>query len=274
VSVWSTRRARALVLAGERAHASEILRCHAEVTDVQERIAARVPASAWESATRVGEGEGPMLRLDRLPLGEARSLFRAFLEEMAAVGTDVMVAEAGSLRSASRDDLGDLLDAALSSASGEEGDPGFHVRSFVETVATTLAGRLPLPPLDAATGSGLGACPVCGAPPVVATLRDLPGALGSGGLVCSRCGTERRIRRLSCAHCGESSADRLRVHTPESVPYVRIDACESCRRYIKTVDLRRQGTAVPIVEDLATPELDLWAREQGLTKGRTNSFGL
>jgi formate dehydrogenase maturation protein FdhE len=64
------------------------------------------------------------------------------------------------------------------------------------------------------------------------------------------------------------------VHSAEAVPHVRVDECATCRRYLKTVDLRRRGDAVPLVEDLATPELDLWAREQGLAKGQANLFGL
>lgn len=64
------------------------------------------------------------------------------------------------------------------------------------------------------------------------------------------------------------------MHTAESVPHVRLDECGSCKRYIKTIDLRRRGDAVPVVDELATVELDLWARQRGLTKARTNVFGL
>ena len=60
----------------------------------------------------------------------------------------------------------------------------------------------------------------------------------------------------------------------ESVPHVRLDECLSCRRYIKTVDLRRRGDAVPIVDELATVELDLWAKEKGLLKVQANVFGM
>ncbi len=131
-----------------------------------------------------------------------------------------------------------------------------------------------LPIVDPPEGSTSGQCRVCGALPVVATLRDLPNALGSRGLVCGRCGTEQRIRRLTCARCGETAADQLHIHSAESVTHVRIDECRSCASYLKTVDLRRRGDAVPQVDDLATLELDLWARERGLTRVRSNLFGL
>lgn len=40
------------------------------------------------------------------------------------------------------------------------------------------------------------------------------------------------------------------------------------------MDLRVTGLAVPLVDDLATPELDLWAAEQGLEKIAPNLLGL
>jgi formate dehydrogenase maturation protein FdhE len=43
---------------------------------------------------------------------------------------------------------------------------------------------------------------------------------------------------------------------------------------MKTVDLRKRGDAVPLVDELATVELDLWAQERGLTKMRVNVLGL
>ena len=88
------------------------------------------------------------------------------------------------------------------------------------------------------------------------------------------CATEWRFRRLTCPHCGETDADKLPVHTAESIAHVRVDACTTCSRYIKTVDLRKNGTAVPLVDELAAVELDIWAQEQGLTKLRANVLGL
>ena len=114
----------------------------------------------------------------------------------------------------------------------------------------------------------------CGGQPQVAVLRDLPDAVGRRTLVCSTCATEWRFPRLTCPACGETDADRLPVHTTESVAHVRIDECRTCRRYLKSVDQRQQGAAVPLVDEVATVELDLWAREQGLTKIRTNVLGL
>jgi formate dehydrogenase maturation protein FdhE len=45
-------------------------------------------------------------------------------------------------------------------------------------------------------------------------------------------------------------------------------------RYIKGVDLTRLGLAEPLVDDVATAALDLWAVEKGYTKIELNLVGL
>lgn len=272
VSVWATRRARALALARGAPHAEEILRCYAAVTEVQERVAASVPIEQWLGISRRYEGDGPALPLEKLPVDEMLPLLGSFLDAMAGVGTPLMTAEATRLAGAGIPEQRSLLAGALSADRHEAQGPPFHARAFLEGVATTLAARI-LPSAEP-EGPSSGRCRTCGDRPVVATLRDLPNALGSRGLVCGLCGTEQRIRRLTCAHCGESDADRLPVHSVESVPHVRVDECNGCQRYIKTVDLRRRGDAVPVVDELATVELDIWANERGLVKVQTNVFGL
>jgi FdhE protein len=44
---------------------------------------------------------------------------------------------------------------------------------------------------------------------------------------------------------------------------VRIEACDACQRYIKSIDLTVDGRAIPEVDDLCSLSLDLWAVEQG-----------
>jgi FdhE protein len=44
--------------------------------------------------------------------------------------------------------------------------------------------------------------------------------------------------------------------------------------YIKSVDLTRDGRAVPVVDELATVALNVWAEKQGYTKLESNLLGL
>ena len=271
MSVWAERRVRALELASAKPHAADILDCYAKVTEVQALLSSRIPVSEWVAATAASDSDGPTLRLEQLPRGAALELFDEFLDEMSGIGTTVMTAEALRLASSDRSERSELLGTTLLSDATSAQD--FHARAFVEVVATTLAARV-LPTTSAGTKENPGLCRTCGAPPIVATLRDLPDALGSRGLICSRCGCEARARRLTCAYCGREGTEGQRIHSPEGLPHIRIDECATCRSYIKTVDLRQRGDAVPIVDEIATVELDLWAKDQGLTKGRTNLFGL
>lgn len=105
----------------------------------------------------------------------------------------------------------------------------------------------------------------CQGLPVVAVLRDK--AHGSGrSFVCGFCLHEYPAPRLGCPACGEQRFEQLAVFRSESCPAVRIDACESCRTYLKTIDLTQDATAIPVVDDIATLTLDVWAREQGYTR--------
>ncbi len=117
------------------------------------------------------------------------------------------------------------------------------------------------------------ACPVCGELPVAAVLRP-EGEGGKRSLVCSFCFTEWSFRRLLCPKCGEEDQQKLPVYGAEPFPHVRIEACETCRTYLKRIDMTQNGLAVPEVDELATVPLDLWAAEHDYAKLKANLFGL
>ena len=60
----------------------------------------------------------------------------------------------------------------------------------------------------------------------------------------------------------------------EELGHVRVEACDTCRRYIKTIDMTKNGSAVPVVDELAAAPLDLWASEHGYSKLQPNILGL
>ncbi len=47
---------------------------------------------------------------------------------------------------------------------------------------------------------------------------------------------------------------------------VRIEACETCRRYVKSIDLTLDARPLPEVDDLVSLAMDLWAIEEGWTR--------
>jgi formate dehydrogenase accessory protein FdhE len=285
-SPWSVRRARASHLLDRAPHAKEILAFYVELTEAQERVAEQVPTADWLALVRIGrtdrtdQGHSPWLDVGRLPLDELALPFRDFLSRVAEFGTETIKDSAQALLSAEDEGRLETLQVAVAAwrkaddASGDVDQPDdFHARAFLEPVVTSIAQTTQVdthPPADWTQNF----CYACGGLPQIAVIRDLPDALGSRTLSCSMCATEWRFPRLTCPHCGETEADKLPVHTAESIAHVRVDACGACSRYIKTVDLRKEGNAVPCVDELAAIELDIWAREQGLTKLRTNVLGL
>jgi len=114
-------------------------------------------------------------------------------------------------------------------------------------------------------------CPFCLQKPLVAVLRP-EGDGGHRTLLCGRCFTEWEFRRLLCPNCGEEDRDKLPVYIAPEFPHIRVEACDTCRYYIKAVDLTREGNAVPEVDEIAALPLDLWAIEQGYQKLALNLF--
>jgi FdhE protein len=125
------------------------------------------------------------------------------------------------------------------------------------------------------TTPGRAACPFCGGPPQVSVLRRDSGSDGGGReLICALCSTSWALRRILCVHCGEEDEHRLKYfHTPE-FDHVRVDSCDTCLHYVKAVDLTRLGIAVPVVDEVASGALDIWAHEHGFTKVEPNLIGL
>jgi FdhE protein len=144
----------------------------------------------------------------------------------------------------------------------------FFCRVLQQPSQEALARRSPVP-----LTSVQPLCPFCGSKPVVAILRP-EGDGAKRSLLCSLCFTEWDFRRLLCPHCGEEGQDKLPVYTAAQFPYIRVEACDTCHGYIKSVDLTRNGLAVPEVDEVAAIALDLWAAEKGYTKLQPNLLGL
>jgi FdhE protein len=144
----------------------------------------------------------------------------------------------------------------------------FFLRVLRQPYAELAAARADIP-----KGVTRNMCPFCGERPGVAVLRP-EGEGGKRGLVCSLCFTEWEFRRLLCPNCGEEDHRKLPVYRANEFPHLRAEACDSCRQYIKAVDLTVNGLAVPEVDELAAIPLDLWVREKDYVKLQLNILGL
>jgi FdhE protein len=166
-----------------------------------------------------------------------------------------------------------MVQAARSAISWDEilrsADPmhAFFARVLLQADAAARARRSPV-------NAGVQPrCPFCAEKPVAAVLRP-EGDGAKRFLLCGLCFTEWEYRRLLCPNCGEEDKEKLPVYTAEEFPHIRVESCDTCRVYLKSIDLTKDGRAVPEVDELASVVLDLWATEHGYTKLQPNLFGM
>ncbi|HWE23513.1 MAG TPA: formate dehydrogenase accessory protein FdhE [Myxococcales bacterium] len=107
-------------------------------------------------------------------------------------------------------------------------------------------------------------CPFCGGGPWMCSRRTLPESHGAQrNLICALCAGQWEFPRIRCPACGEASPDKLPSFQNPENSAVRIEACDTCKRYVKSIDLSLDARPIPEVDDLASLALDLWALEQG-----------
>jgi formate dehydrogenase formation protein len=144
----------------------------------------------------------------------------------------------------------------------------FLARVFLQPYAEFVVAAM-LPPVVPMT---VCRCPRCNSLPLLGILRQ-EGDGGKRFLQCSFCSQEWEFRRIFCAHCGEEREQQLAVYVAEQFPHIRAEACDTCKYFIRTIDLTKDGNAVPLVDDLAAIPLGLWAEENGYKRIQTNLLG-
>ncbi|MGH9744854.1 MAG: formate dehydrogenase accessory protein FdhE [Candidatus Acidiferrales bacterium] len=160
-------------------------------------------------------------------------------------------------------------DSTSATPDDREASQMFLAWTFLQPYAEYLADYTARPPLHSTPS----VCPLCSSKPLVGVLRT-EGDGGKRFLICSLCATEWDFRRLVCAACGEEDVHKLAVYSAKEIGHVRVEACDTCHQYIKTVDLTKDGHAVPLVDELATIPLNLWAAEHGYAKIQSNLLGI
>ena len=189
---------------------------------------------------------GPLAAGARLVKREGETAWSTTLEEFWMTGLQ---------ESPSRNETGEALKE-------------FPARAFLQPCAEFVASAM-LPPALPVT---VYRCPRCNSLPLLGILRQ-EGDGGKRFLHCSFCSQEWEFRRILCAHCGEDKEQKLAVYVAEQFPHIRVEACETCKYFLRTIDLTKDGNAVPIVDDLAAIPLSLWAQQNGYTRIQGNLLG-
>jgi len=275
----AARASRARTLLTKHPHTESLLGFYVSLLDLQVAVCDRSDAARWLPVVESRESDYPRLRLERLPLDALSPRFRQFCHGVPAFAPEPIKLAAQTVSGGDAARRTELLLALLTGADFDVGaaafgiDPvplAFLARGFLSPVAEALSELVDIPG-DAERSPS---CPCCGWPPQVSLLRDETETQGIRRLVCAFCATDWVYPRSACPGCSTTDAKGLALHVADATPHVRVEACEHCKRYLKSVDLRVVGLAEPIVDDLATPELDLWAEEQGLEKIAPNLLGL
>lgn len=238
---------------------SQILSFYAQLARFQADMYSLLGQRPWPLP-----GSGP---LDSSSLS---TTFSTFLALVARHGSPQLQKDSDELKQEGERAWSDLL-SEYWQGSGQKMDASrdFACRAFLQPVAelSREAAKLSLKDYSQPV------CPYCHRSPGAAILRP-EGEGGKRFLQCSFCLAEWSFRRILCPNCGEENHIKLPVYTADDFDCVRVEACDTCKRYIKSIDLTKNGRADPVVDEIATTALDFWARDHGYTKIALNLMGL
>lgn len=269
--IWDERIARARLLAAEHSAASNVLTFYANLAEYQRSLA----------GTSRGSPTATTNFADALDVDAAAAAVRGFLRWLQRYAPAPLARVAAEGDDVPLERWQDLMRQRVGAGARESSDDDAATAFVVEAILQPFAERAARP-LREARGSTVrlkadttygSRCPICGSRPVVGALRE-EGHGARRTLTCGLCLTEWDYLRVRCPACEEERFDALPVYTGDTLPHARVDACDTCRTYMKTIDLTKDGLAMPLVDDLASVPLDLWAREHGYRRWCPNLLRL
>jgi len=264
VSPWQRRIQRAQELVRQHSFAAEILGFYIHVARFQEDLHRQLDKAFPKHSLPASVSA----ELSRDDLQSLSSRFEPFLSMTEAHGPPPLAELSGELRGRGQELWSELLNSAWTAHAPSDA-PSLLALAFLQPYAELLRSGAQLGP--ASTARAL--CPFCNRKPGLSVLRQM-GDGGARSMVCSFCLAEWNLRRIVCPGCGEEDNRKLPVFTASDFDHIRVECCDACRTYIKCVDLTKNGRAEPLVDELASAPLDLWAREHGYAKLQSNLLGM
>ena len=245
-SPYERRLDRARALIGQDPAAAELLGFYIELASLEKRIYDENNSSDFASL------------LPWIP--ELIDIVSRFAPPLAAFARENFTDDAARL---------DLLRARWEGDADQiDARPSFFATALLQPFASKLASRG-----QADSNWMEPVCPFCGSRAGLAILRG-EGDGAKRSLLCSLCSTEWTFRRILCPNCGEENKANLPVYVPAGVEHVRVEACDRCKTYLKSIDLTKNGLAEPVVDEIATVPLNIWAEEHGYVKLVPNLMGM
>ncbi len=265
---WDQRIERARQLAQTCASASELLRFYEQLAGFQKSLYEKCQTGDPAFSRSEALGNFADLLADSAQTEFLLTHYPDFLRLVASAAPEPLAAAAQELLPGDREHWRALLIKFCHRTHSSEAEL-FLGLAYLQPCAEWAIERVPISPRPASP-----VCPGCGAEAVCGVLRP-EGHGARRSLICSLCANEWHFPRVVCFACNEKRADALPAFTAEQeFEHVRIEACDTCKHYIKTVDLTKNGLAVPVVDEVASISLSLWAQEKGYRKVQPNLFGL
>ncbi len=248
---FEERAARAAALAAQGGSTAELLRFAADLLRLQAKLAMEI---AKRHERRPWQGSAVADRAELLPRWDD------FLKGLRKSPAPEIAAEAKRLLAAGAEERWAPVESFWE-ATGEAED--FLARAFLRPYAETLRTLS----IAIARPRPEGYCPTCGGAPGISLRRTGPESeAGHRYLVCALCGGEWSMVRIRCPLCQETDPVKLPLYSSEQHAGVRLEVCDTCHHYVKSIDLTRDARAIPEVDDLVSVALDLWAQEQGYSR--------
>lgn len=260
-TTWQQRIRRAEHLAAQHPFAAEILGFYIHAARFQEGLYRRLETSA---------GKTPISLSAPLEPAQLFAAFPSFLEVVEESGPALLAQVAHDLRTAPASAWSHLLNACWSAAGEPPSKPEeFLAFAFLQPCAEFARSQARLQ----IEGYTHRLCPFCSRKPALGVLRQ-QGDGGRRSLLCGFCLVEWEFRRIVCPGCGQEDHAKLPVYTAAELPHIRVECCDTCQTYIKSIDLTKNGLADPLVDELASIPLNLWAQEHGYAKLHPNLLGM
>ncbi|HET8781471.1 MAG TPA: formate dehydrogenase accessory protein FdhE [Pyrinomonadaceae bacterium] len=256
---WERQTARAIELADTVTGATELLVFYGRLLRAQTQVYQHCIAHRQDLS---GELEADLATL--------RPAFATILSTTEVAGPEHLVEQARELKSSTTDEI----DHLLLSYWAEPSDTEFFAKAFLQPYGQYVSSTSPR--LYSGAHVAEWRCPLCGGKPQLSILEQKESGAESGNrdLMCAKCVSFWPFRRAVCAHCGEEEPTKLARYDSPAFNHVRVEACETCKHYLKNIDWTRTRKAEAMVDEVAAAALDLWAVEHGYTKIELNLVGL
>ncbi|MFZ5426816.1 MAG: formate dehydrogenase accessory protein FdhE [Thermodesulfobacteriota bacterium] len=212
--------------------------------------------------------------------GQASTLFESFTDLLSGMGGPMAQAAAmvraegeplmtGAFEAFIKDDKS-FFDAFAARTPQAPRTLAFLAQSSLTPSIMALAGEI-AKTLPAERTWDHAACPVCGSLAFHSAFRNREGVRVNS---CSFCRADYRTFRLQCAYCEERDAGKLPYFTADEEPGYRVEACESCKGYIKITDFREfDRPSLAPLDDLESLTLDILAARKGFVRPTPSAWG-